>query len=112
MFFFKKKSDPLTEELRRLEREQRQLERQVSEIERALHYPPDPNPAENEPPANRGAKFLHDPLPGQPTVSGVRLKIQRAKARRRMIYLCLVLLFLVLSLVLLVRRCSTVIDHP
>jgi hypothetical protein len=105
MFFFKKKSDPLAEELQRLEKERRRLERQVSAIEYALQNPPEPElpPADDEPPANRGAKFVHDPPPEQPTVSGGRgLKIQRAKARQRMIWLCLGLIFLAL----VVYRCG------
>ena len=105
MFFFKKKSDPLTEELRRLENEQREVERQMSEIEYALQNPPEPPPANNDQPTNRGAKFPHNPLSEPVTIGGTRtrLKIQRAKTRNRIIILSLAVLFLVF----VVYRCSS-----
>jgi hypothetical protein len=100
MGFFKKTSDPLSEELRRLEEEQRKLEREVSAIEEALQNPPEPPPAEipEAGPANKGAKFLRDPLLEKNAVirNRARLKVQRNKARNRVILICVILAILAL----------------
>jgi cell division protein FtsB len=101
MGLFKKTSDPLNAELRRLEEEQRKLEQQVSDIEYALQNPPEPalgkEPVEPEA-GNKGAKFLHDPLLGKNTVgkNRTRLKVQRTKARNRVILICIGLAILAL----------------
>jgi seryl-tRNA synthetase len=99
MGLFKKTSDPLGEELRRLEEKQRKLEQQVSEIEYALQNPPEPElprKSTESKVGNKGAKFLHDPLLEKNTVAKgcTRLKVQRTKARNQVILICVVLAIL------------------
>jgi hypothetical protein len=106
MAFFRKKSDPLDEELRRLEEERRELEREVSELEYELQNPPEPppEPAKEPDPGNRGAKFPHDPLFEQKnaTRNWGSLRIQRTKTRNRVILLGIILMLIALG----IYRCS------
>jgi len=106
MGFFKK-SNPLDDELRRLEDEQRRLHREMADIEEALQNPPAPvAPEKEEPVVAKGAKFPPEPLPEKNTAAAaVQLKVNRRQARQARNRVIAIVFFL-LVLFLLIRACA------
>ncbi|MDD5262094.1 MAG: hypothetical protein PHD76_09635 [Methylacidiphilales bacterium] len=103
MWFFKRPSDPLAEELHKLEREQRKLEEEMSRIEETMQSPPsqsEPDADEVEKKKPKGAVFSSEsPLfEERPEIrrNRNRLKIQNRMARNRFIFACVLLLILIL----------------
>ena len=96
MRFFKKSSDPLTEELRKLEKKQRSLEKEVSRIEHTLQNPSAPETSSDEVKASvrGGAVFRPDDTPLNNQTRRRSLKIQNQIARNRFITACILLLIL------------------
>ena len=99
MALFRKKSDPLTEEIERIQAEQKRLAREVARTQAMLDHP-EPAVEEDfpdEPAGVKGAVFADFPsVEKEPVVVRKRLKKQRQIARNRFILICVVLALLAL----------------
>jgi hypothetical protein len=98
MSLFQKKTDPFSDELKKLEVESRRVEEKMRRLEAKLTAPlPEPIRKTLHPEHFKGAMFKDgDSSHPQPAPTRQALKIQKRKIRNRVILLGVVLLFLLL----------------